>query len=146
MRFVEHELAGRFQEADRLLQIPASLAQFRDQPAFVPGRRPDSLNEAEFQVIRALGALITTHLSGCDRGWFGVVASIHVRRPDFLKLFPGRTEGVSVLTPRNAAERAAFLATLRDRFGEISRIPMFDETVSVPVVETPSGAKVGLGF
>ena len=72
LRFAENELAGRFEEANRLLQVPSRLEQFRDRPAFVPGKQ-QTLSIGDYQVVKALGALVTLELSGCERTWFGPV-------------------------------------------------------------------------
>lgn len=145
LQFVQLEAAGKFAEANRLLDISVELAVFRDHPAFPPGRRPSSLSGAEYEVLRALGALVTFRLVRCQGVlFFPVLASIEVTRPDFLRLFPGRTEGVSILVPKDAAEREAFLKLLRSRFGDLVSIPMVREEISIPIVSTKTGPKVGL--
>jgi hypothetical protein len=141
LQFLQLEAAGKTHEADKLLDLQANLAQFRGRPAFVRGRKPTSLSDEEYATVRALGALISFELVTCN----GDRAEIRIIRPDVLRLFPNRTDGVSLTTPRDAAEREQWLRLLRDRYKELSKIPTIVETYPLPLIKTDHGVKVGIG-
>lgn len=151
LQFMQLEAAGNFKQANLFLDLPAEFAVFRDHPAFPVGMRPSSLTASEYEILKALGALVTFKLIKCESTPFfsliasvQSIASIEVSRPDFVKLFPDRTEGITILIPKDAAVRKAFLATLRNHFGSVGSIPMLHENVEVPIVSTRTGPKVGL--
>jgi hypothetical protein len=138
------EAAGNATEANKLIVLPEDWARFRDRPAFVLNKKPDSLSETEYQIVQALGALVQFELVSCESTFFGTVANIRFIRPDVERLFPNRTEGVAIRTPRDNKERNQWIAALHSRFGDLSKITMVTEIYPLPIVETNSGAKVGL--
>jgi hypothetical protein len=85
-------------------------------------------------------------LVSCGAGIFGVRAEVRITLPDFLQLFPNRTDGVVIGTPRDTAQREQWMLILRSRYGDISRIPKHVFIQPVPLVNTGNGMKVGLPF
>jgi hypothetical protein len=144
LQFLRLEASGEKEAANRLLVLPKEMTQFRDRPAFEGGRKPASLNDADYELVNALGALVQFELITCQTTVYGPTATIRVTRPDFLKLFPGKTGGVAITIPKNQSERQASETILKKRFGELSKVPIVSETLNVPVARTKEGDKVGV--
>ncbi len=144
LQYLQMEGSGKTEEANKLLVIPEEFAQFRDRPAFVPGRKPDSITDEEFATLRALGALIHFELLSCNSGFLGTVAQVRLTRPDVLQLFPHRTDGVALILPKDDREREQWTRILRSHYGELSKIPLVVENYPLPIISTSSGAKVGI--
>lgn len=144
LKYLSLEAAGNFAEANKFLALPAELNQFRDRPAFIIDKKPNSLADSEYQIVRALGALVRFELIGCNTGIFGTTATIRSVKADVLKLFPNRTEGVAIRTPKDSTERAQWLSLLRTSFGDLSKIPLVTESNLLPIVDSANGPRVGL--
>jgi len=66
LQFLRLEASGEKEAANRLLVLPKEMTQFRDRPAFEAGRKPASLNDADYELVNALGALVQFELITCQ--------------------------------------------------------------------------------
>jgi len=143
-RFLELEGRGDVAAANALLSVPDEVQPFLDRPGYVPTGRTDGVSSDEERLLRALGALVSFELVGCERGLFGTVATVRVSRPDFVRLFPNRPGGLAIVMPATTAERERSLAVIRERLGGVARVPIVVDDVKIPIVAVDNAVKVGL--